>query len=283
MMAHAATLPTHRSIIGYALGEMFRREPRFASTALILCALMLPLLVAQGLDQRVLQGTNVWTKPVKFAVALIVYMGTLAWFAGWLPAGTTRRRWYRLFSTLVVACVVAEMVWIVGAAAYGTASHFNTTVPFLADIYRLMGVLAVILTTASLIYGMLIWRDASSTLDGAFRMSVGIGLVMTFVATVVVAGYMASGSSHVVGGNGSDAGGLVLMGWSRSAGDLRVPHFFATHAMHFIPAFGFFAGLMLPPSVRRLAVIVVSIGFAALIGYTFVGAIQGLPFLPNLL
>lgn len=183
---------------------------------------------------------------------------------------------------IVVACMVAEMAWIVGAAAYGTASHFNTTVPFLAGIYRLMGVLAVILTSASLIYGVLIWRDANSSLHEAFRMSVGIGLIMTFVATVVVAGYMASGSSHFVGSSGSDADGLALMGWSRTGGDLRVPHFFATHAMHFIPAFGFFAGSMLPPGVRRPAVILVSIGFAALIGYTFVGAIQGLPFLPNL-
>jgi hypothetical protein len=281
-MAHAAALPAHRSMVGPLTGELFRREPLFAGTALVLLALTLPLLVAQGLDDRVLLGVSVWTKPIKFAAALIVYLGTLAWFAGWLPEGTTRRRWYRAFSVLVVACVVAEMVWIVGAAAYGTASHFNTTVPFLTGIYRLMGGLAVILTTASLVYGVLIWRNANSSLDPAIQMSVGIGLVMTFVATVVVAGYMASGTSHFVGGSGTDAGGLALMGWSRSSGDLRVAHFFATHAMHFVPLFGFLAGLALPEGSRRLAVIAFSAAFAGLIVYAFAGAIRGLPFLPML-
>lgn len=249
-------------MLGSLAVELFRREPRFAGTALVLLVLTLPLLVAQGLDDRLLLGVNVWTKPIKFAAALTVYLGTLAWFAGWLPAGTTGRSWYRPFSMLVVACIGAEMVWLVGAAAFGTASHFNNRVPFLTGIYRLMGVLAVILTSASLVYGLLIWRNASSGLDPAFQMSVAIGLVMTFVATVVVAGYMASGTSHFAGGNGTDAGGLAVLGWSRIGGDLRVPHFFATHAMHFIPLFGFLAAWALPERLSRWAVIAFSIVFA---------------------
>lgn len=92
MMAHAAATLARRSMVGSSLRELFRREPRFAGTALVLCVLMLPLLVAQDLDQRVLQGANVWTKPIKFAAALVVYLGALAWFAGRLPAGTTGRR-----------------------------------------------------------------------------------------------------------------------------------------------------------------------------------------------
>ena len=281
-MAHAASVPAHRSLLGSPISCLFRREPLFAGAALVLLVLALPLFVAHGLDERLQLGVNVWTKPLKFTAALILYLGTLAWFADWLPAGTTERRWYRAFTALVVACVIAEMVWIVGAAAYGTASHFNSTVPFLTGIYRLMGLLAVILTSASLVYGVLIWRDVNSKLDSAFRLSLGIGLVMTFFATVIVAGYMASGTSHFVGGSGTDAGGLALMGWSRSSGDLRVAHFFATHAMHVIPLFGYLVCLALAPGLRRQAVIAFSTAYAGLISYAFVGALQGLPFLPSL-
>lgn len=281
-MATAALFSRQGATPASLTGEFFRREPLFAGTTLLLAVLTLPLLVAHGLDGRELLGVNVWTKPIKFATALIVYLGTLAWFAGWLPAGTTSRRWYRAFSGLVVACVVAEMIWIVGAAAYGIASHFNTTVPFLTSIYPLMGLLAVILTSASLVYGILIGRDTHSRLEPVFRLSVALGLVMTCVATVIVAGYMASGTGHSVGGSGTDAGGMALIGWSRTGGDLRVAHFFATHAMHALPIVGFMVALLLPAIWGRVVVIVAGVGYASLIGYAFALALMGQPFLPML-
>ena len=77
--------------------------------------------------------------------------------------------------------------------------------------------------------------------------------------------------------------GAPLMGWARHGGDLRVAHFFATHAMHFIPVFGFFATLLLPASTARVAVIVFSGLFTALVGYTFAEALSGRPFLPMFL
>src|SRR5262249_17865462 len=75
--------------------------------------------------------------------------------------------------------------------------------------------------------------------DPAFRLSVGLGLVLTFFLTVAVAGYMVNNGGHFVGSQSTVAPGAPLMGWARDRGDLRVAHFFATHAMHFVPAFGF--------------------------------------------
>ena len=72
------------------------------------------------------------------------------------------------------------------------------------------------------------------------------------------------------------------MGWARDGGDLRVAHFFATHAMHFIPAFGFIASLLLPASQGRLAVSGFAGLLAALVGYAFVKALSGQPFLAML-
>jgi hypothetical protein len=261
------------------VAEIFGREPLYAGAALCLAALTAPTLVAMALDERTLFGVNVWLKPIRFEIALTVYLATLAWFAGWLPERVIATRWYRTYAACVVFAIAVEMVWIGGAAAYCTASHFNESSPMMAWTYRLMGGLAVLLTSSALLYGTLILRDSDSLLDPAFRLSVGLGLVLTFFLTVAVAGYMANTGGHFVGGRSTVAPGVPLMGWARDGGDLRVPHFFATHAMHFTPAFGFVVSLVLSTLAARRAVIAFSAVFVAFVGYTFGEALMGRPFL----
>jgi hypothetical protein len=268
-----------RSVSHSFAGELFAREPLYAGAALCLAALVAPTLVAMALDERTLLGVNVWLKPLRFEIALAVYLATLAWFAGWLPERVIATRWYRTYAACVVAAVAAEMVWIGGAAAFGTTSHFNESSPMMAWTYRLMGGLAVLLTSSALVYGILILRHRNSRLDPAFRLSVGLGLVLTFVLTVAVAGYMANSGGHFVGDRSTVAPGAPLMGWARDRGDLRVAHFFATHAMHFIPALGFVVSLILSTVAARRAVIVFSAVFVAFVGYTFGEALMGSPFL----
>jgi len=98
--------------------ELFRREPLYAGAALCLTALIAPTLVAMALDERTLLGVNVWLKPLRFEIALTVYLATLAWFAGWLPERVVGTRWYRTYAACVVAAIAAEVVWIGGAAAF---------------------------------------------------------------------------------------------------------------------------------------------------------------------
>ncbi|HJT13122.1 MAG TPA: hypothetical protein VJ790_10940 [Dongiaceae bacterium] len=259
--------------------ELFRRQPLFAGAALCLLVLMAPTLFAMAVDQRTFLDINVWIKPFKFQVALAIYLATLAWFAGWLPASVAASRWHRIFSTIVVLAITAEMIWVLGAAALGVASHFNDSSPLAIGLYAIMGVLAVVLTSGALVYGVVTLRDRHSRLNPVFRLSVGIGLVATFALTAAVAGYMSGTGSHFVGGAHTDAGGLSPMGWARDGGDLRVAHFFATHAMHFIPVFGFIASRALPASKSRAAVYAFAGLFVGLVGYTFVEALSGRPFL----
>ncbi|WP_162917136.1 hypothetical protein [Dongia deserti] len=264
------------------IAEFSSRHPLFAGAALCLLILMAPTLFAMAIEQRTFLGINVWMKPLKFELALTAYLATLAWFAGWLPRAVADAWWHRVFSGIVVLAITLEMIWIAGAAAFGVASHFNDSSSAMIGIYGLMGALAVLLTSATLVYGIIILRDRASRLDPAFRLSVGIGLIATFILTVAFAGYMSTTDSHFVGGNQSDAEGLALMGWARDGGDLRVAHFFATHAMHFIPAFGFVVSRLLEPHLAGRAVL----GFAGLFvgwtGYTFVEALSGRPFLAML-
>lgn len=265
------------------VAEFFRREPRFAGATLCLLALTLPTLFALSLDQRTLFDVNVWVKPLKFEVALVTYLGTLAWFAGWLPDKVRLARWYTVFSTMVTLAVTAEMIWILGAAASGVASHFNTSSAFMAAAYAVMGVFAVLLTSATLIYGVAFLCHRTSTLVPGVRWSLGLGLILTFVLTVAVAGTMSSNGSHFVGGNLSDAEAWPLMGWARDGGDLRVAHFFATHAMHVVPLLGFMVTPLLSMWAGRAAAIAFGGLYAAFVLFTFVEALSGRPFLPALL
>ncbi|HSO47143.1 MAG TPA: hypothetical protein VLQ68_04340, partial [Rhizobiaceae bacterium] len=139
---------------GFGLAELFRREPFFAATACLMVFAMAPTLFAMAVDPRQFQGIDIWEKPLKFQVALAVYLGTLALFAGWLPKGMTGRLTYRIFSGVVCAAVIAEMLWIGGAAANGIGSHFNNTSALMSALYPVMGLIAVTLTSASLVYGI---------------------------------------------------------------------------------------------------------------------------------
>jgi hypothetical protein len=83
---------------------------------------------------------------------------------------------------------------------------------------------------------------------------------------------------HLVG----QAGGATvpLMGWAREAGDLRVAHFFATHAMHFVPVFAV-ASAVAVGETRRLPVRLFAFAFAAFTLLTLAQAIAGRPLLPS--
>lgn len=253
-------------------------EPRFTLLGVVLAFALIPVFAAMAVDMRTYQDMNVWIKPAKFMISLSLYMLNLALFARFLPAGMTARRSYRAYSTFVVLCILIEMIWIGGAAAMGVGSHFNRSTPELAFIYTLMGVVAISLTTASLVYGIAILRNRASTLATGLRLSIGLGLVLTFVLTVPVAMTMAMGSGHLVGVPQTGAM-LPVMGWSRDVGDLRIAHFFATHAMQVLPAFGILT-LALPRRLAVPAVWVAATGYVALVIVTFMQALAGQPFLP---
>ena len=99
----------------------------------------------------------------------------------------------------MVVSILAEVAWIGGAAMAGTASHFNDATPALSALYKLMGAFAVILTSAGLVYGIAIWRIRETGLPRALHLAIALGLVLTFVLTVPVAGTMAQMPGHHVG------------------------------------------------------------------------------------
>lgn len=245
------------------LVALSRPNAQLMRLTLFVALAALPLMAAYGLDDRLFQGDSIWLKPLKFHLALTVYTGTLALYGMLLPEGTFSSRRWRAYLGVVTAAILAELVWIGTAAALGTASHFNQS-GLWGVIYPIMGAAAVILTSLSLSMGVVFWRHRADVL----MLSVAVGLILTFILTVPIAATMSNGTGHLVGTPVTGAR-FPLMAWSTEVGDLRLSHFLATHAMHFVPL----AGL----TGSRGAVWGAAAGFTALTLWSFARALMGLP------
>ena len=257
--------------------RLWRDAPAFTGLALFIALTALPLLAAAAIDTRTFLDAPVWQKPLQFHLALSIYTITLAFFARFLPSGMQSRRW-RMYARAVCFCILAELVWVGGAASYGTASHFNSDSVIMGILYGLMGVFAVILTSASLVMGIGIWRNLTTGLNPALHLAIALGLILTFILTLVAAGTLSSQTGHLVGTPVTHAA-LPMLGWSREVGDLRVAHFFATHALHALPIVGYGAGRLLSQTQARAVVWAAAATYTALVAATMVQAFQGHPFL----
>lgn len=258
----------------HAFERILSDEPRFTLIGLMMIGLAVPTLALMGLDNRTLQGENLWVKPLKFELSIGLFLLTLAFFARYLPDGMTDRKDYKAFSTVVVVCAVAEMVWIAGAASFGVASHFNTG-PTMSQVYGFMGLVAVILTSAALVYGLAILGSGDRS---PIVLAVAISLIMTFFLTIIVAFRLAGNGGHFIGDLASQET-VPLLGWSRDVGDLRVPHFFATHAMQLVPLMAVALSTLAKPLMTRGTAIGLSVGYCLFTLATFLQALSGRPFL----
>ncbi|MGN6771129.1 MAG: hypothetical protein ACTHJQ_14980 [Rhizobiaceae bacterium] len=261
------------------LGELGRREPVLAGTGILIGLAAIPMALAGVLDPRVFNGIDVWIKPVKFATAIFLYMLTLAFFAGWVSRKDRRKWWFNAAVRLVAAAALFEIVYISYQASLAQASHYNRTDVLHIVLYALMGVGATLMVAFSGLLAFLVQRNRALNVAPAIRDSAVIGLGLTFVLTLIVAGTLSAWGSHWIGGVHSDAGGMILTGWSRDGGDLRVAHLFATHAMHFIPIFGVASAYIFGAGNRR-PVWVFSALFTSFIAFLYFQALAGQPFLP---
>jgi hypothetical protein len=251
-------------------------------TALIMLALLAPTLVAMMFDERQINGADVWMKPLHFQLSIFIHFAALVVLLPLIePAGRTSRliRWSM---TAAATAAVCEIGYIMLQAARGRASHFNASTPIETVMYPLMGIGATIIVIGSFLVGMQIWRRGRADIGAGLRLGAILGLTLGSAATLIIAGTMSSGlidgPGHWIGGVHSDANGLPFLGWSTTGGDLRAPHFFATHGMQALPVAGFLADRLFGSQARR-AVWAATGLWALLVATTFAIALTGTPLL----
>lgn len=245
-------------------------------------ALALPSLIALFIDERVLNDISVWIKPLKFQASLTLMLVTLLLLLPLIEQRTRAGRGVWLASLTAVITASGEILYITLQAARGRASHFNDSTPFEAMAYSVMGAGAALLVLSSLVIGVCILLRPRPDAPTGVRLGGGWGLVLGSIATLFTAFALGSGEiggpGHWVGGVRSDLGGLPLLGWSRTGGDLRVPHFFATHIMQALPILGLAVDRIAPRFARPGIALGAILSIAVVIG-TFVQAVQGRPLL----
>jgi hypothetical protein len=132
---------------------------------------------------------------------------------------------------VIVTAGAVEMVIIVGQAARGVRSHFNTDTALDANLFSVMGATIVVLWLATLAVALRFLREPGR--DRAAGAAVELGLVVALVG--LLEGFvMVAAGGHAVGV--PDGGpGLPLVGWSTTGGDLRIAHFVGMHALQGLP------------------------------------------------
>lgn len=293
----AGTRPAPFSLAG-ELKRTWNDAPVYAGAAIVLALAALPMLGALAWDGRTVDGVSGWLKPIKFQLSFALYAATLALYARFVPLAVRDGRAWRAFTWIVVGCLFVEAGWIAFAAAIGERSHFNFDHAWLSAIYPAMGVLAVVLTAATAQFAYAIHRHGVGVAE-PLRSGLVWGLALTLPLTIFTAFWLAGGAGHHVepgaigdvlangpapgttrnplaGTGGSDTNGLPLFGWSAANGDLRVPHFFATHAMQIVPLAALALGALGWRS--RWAGRVAGLASVAIVAATFAQALAGQPF-----
>lgn len=244
-------------------------------------AMFIPGLAAFLLDDRLVNGINVWSKPLKFQLSLSINMLTMILVLPLLSKAWQTSRTVRWSAVAVAFASTFEIAYVMLQAARGRASHFNFLTPVEARMYTLMGIGALVLIIGPFLMGLAIWRSPAGTRPG-LRLGAILGLTIGAAMTLVTAGFLSTGlileTGRWVDGIRNDASGLPLLGWSTTGGDLRASHFFATHTMQALPLAGLLADRFGSERSRQLVLVATAI-WASLVAVTFIQAVLGMPFI----
>ncbi|WP_374008380.1 hypothetical protein [Leifsonia sp. LS-T14] len=204
-------------------------------------------LVGLLVDPRQVTGLEVWAKPLKFSLSILIYSVTWAWLIAHLPRF---RRPAHIIGTIIAVALIVEQALILAAAAAGTTSHFNVSTPLAQGIWATMAVsitvlyVCTLLTTIAVFFLRLPTRSTTFAVRaGGVIALVGMGLayLMTGPTPQQLHDFQGIAGAHTVGL--ADGGpGLPILGWSTVGGDLRIPHFVGMHALQLLPLFAILLG-----------------------------------------
>lgn len=252
------------------LTRLWRTDAPLTSTGLFMTAVLFATIAGIWLDPRLIQGVPAWLKPAKFAASTAIYSFTLAWIFTSLPDWPRMRR---VVGRTTAAVFVIEVAIVSVQAFRGVASHFNTATLLDGALFTVMGIAIAIQTAASGAVLVALWRQHFA--DRALGWALRLGLLITIagaslggamaqptgeqLAWARESGQMPISGAHTVGA--PDGGpGLPGTGWSRTHGDLRIPHFIGLHAVQILPILTILFRRTRRPERARVALVAIAAG-----------------------
>ena len=184
-------------------------------------------------EERTIREVGIWVKPMKFMAATALFAWTTVWLAELAHPSVTQGDSYKGICALIVVTSLFEVVYITYQASQVAASHYNTSDPFHAMMFSVMGLAAVGLTFSQVWLAWDIWSARATIELTVTAWGILIGLTMTFVLSTI--------SGFMLGGHQPPAGqGLPIVGWHLYK-DIRPAHFLGVHAQQLIPLLGLLA------------------------------------------
>lgn len=253
--------------------------------------LFLATIVLSIFDSRLVSGAPAWIKPMKFAISITLYTGTLAWMLSFVEGHPRLVRW---IGGLTALGFVVELVAIVIQVARGVRSHFNVGTPLDAVLFGFMGWFVVVIWLMNIVAAILLMRQkmANRPFAWALRLALvvtavgaGLGFFMTQPTPDQLASMQAGETVTIVGAHSvgvADGGsGLPFVGWSTEGGDIRAAHFVGLHALQIIPLLGIFINRRFSARLsdgRRTALVTVGgLGYLGLVGLLLWQALRAQP------
>ena len=224
-------------------------------------------------DHRRILGIDPWVKPIKFDMSVTIYLFTAAVLMRLLGGLWVRQRHWIGFWIAVTG--TTEDVLISVQSARGLRSHMNFDSPRDAAIFAVMGV-AIVVNTVAAAWLLRLWCTRRMAVPAALAWGVRAGLA-TFLAGSLEGFVIVAHMGHTVGARDGGAG-LPLVNWSTAHGDLRVPHFFALHALQAMVLLGWGLSRTRWPSRAQVsAVLTGSVAYMAGVWLLFEQAMAGRP------
>lgn len=198
-----------------------------------LVAAVIFLLLAQFTHTQVL-GVNAWYKPFKFSLSTTLFVWAMAWFMAYLREPGT----VQVFNWLTIVLLGFEIAYIALQAGRGQLSHFNIGTPTTATLFSLMALAATVVTLATAYITVLFFTKNFPELPVGYVWAIRLGLLL-FVVFSFEGFLMGARMAHTVGAP-DGGGGVPVVNWSKTHGDLRIAHFVGMHALQVLPLLAFY-------------------------------------------
>jgi hypothetical protein len=242
--------------------ELKIRNEQLFYFGLVCLAFAVVFLILTRLTTTKIQGVNAWYKPFKFSVSIGLFSWTIGWYCHYLSDFNTT-----LFNWTVIVLLGFEIVYIVFQAKKGQLSHFNISTPTHSMLYSLMGLAATVVTLYTAYVGILFFTQSFPNLPNYYVWAIRLGILI-FVLFSFEGALMGSRMNHSVGGVNNNSNWLIV-GWSKTVGDLRVSHFIGMHALQLLPLLSFYI------FKTTKATVIISLIYAFIATATLVQALKG--------
>lgn len=272
---NASQVPGAMTQLRSVFSQVKRESPILYSIVMLHLLVALICIPAMFIDDRMLLGISVWTKPFKFLISGAIYIFTVGYFISLYPYSNRKKSVLRNF---VAWSFLIEIGIIVFQGARGVTSHFNQGSLLDGMLFATMGIIIAI----NVLLMFLFLVDAirlKLNVDREMKWAIIMGWIILIIGSWI-GGQMISELSHTVGA--ADGGpGLPLINWSTIAGDLRIAHFFGLHGLQIIPIFAYGVSKYWNTNVSNKLIAIVAFAslYTSWIAYTFYQAKQGIALL----